>query len=118
MTGLLTLPFVISGELWPNRIRSFGNALAQFVHRLFIYVIAFALPSLLEETHNWGAFIFFAGWCGIALLYTYLIVPEIAGLSVEEMDVVFTGPWLAARHYRKPDARRDVEDSEGDQSVS
>ncbi|OAA80696.1 General substrate transporter [Akanthomyces lecanii RCEF 1005] len=116
--GLLTLPFVISGELWPNRIRSFGNALAQFIHRLFIYVIAFAMPSLLKNTDNWGSFIFFAGWCGIALLYVYLVVPEIAGLSVEEMDVVFTGPWLAARHYRKPNVPREVEDSEDDQSVS
>ncbi|OAR02105.1 hypothetical protein LLEC1_05475 [Akanthomyces lecanii] len=116
--GLLTLPLVISGELWPNRIRSFGNALAQFVHRLFIYVIAFAMPSLLKETHNWGAFMFFGAWCGIAVIYVYLIVPEIAGLSVEEMDAVFTGPWLAARHKRKPNAPRDVEDSEGDQSVS
>ncbi|KAJ6780015.1 hypothetical protein PWT90_05531 [Aphanocladium album] len=116
--GLLTLPFVFSGELWPNRIRSFGAALAQMFHRLFIYVMSFALPSLLKNTDNWGAFIFFAGWCAISLIYVYLVVPEISGLSVEEMDEVFTGPWLAARHYRRPVPPPENDDSESNHTVS
>lgn len=46
--------------------------------------------------HNWGAFIFFAGWCFTALLYVYLMVPEIAGLSVEQIDDMFKGSWFNA----------------------
>lgn len=45
---------------------------------------------------NWGAFLFFAGWCFLGLVYVYLMVPEIAGLSVEEVDKIFEGPWLNA----------------------
>lgn len=45
---------------------------------------------------NWGAFIFFAGWCFLSLIYVYLMVPEIAGLSVEEIDDLFRGPWFNA----------------------
>ena len=55
--------------------------------------MTFALPSLLSRTNNWGAFVFFASWCAAALLYVYLLVPEIAGLSVEEIERVFSGPW-------------------------
>ncbi|KAJ5229865.1 hypothetical protein N7489_010573 [Penicillium chrysogenum] len=91
--GLLTLPYVFGGELWPNRIRSFGAAITQTFHWLFHYSMTFALPSLLSRTNNWGAFIFFAAWCAAALLYVYLLVPEIAGLSVEEIERVFSGPW-------------------------
>lgn len=91
--GLLTLPYVFGGELWPNRIRSFGAAISQGFHWLFHYAMSFALPSLLSRTNNWGAFIFFAAWCFVALLYVYLLVPEIAGLSVEEIDQIFSGPW-------------------------
>ncbi|CAG8021780.1 unnamed protein product [Penicillium salamii] len=91
--GLLTLPYVFGGELWPNRIRSFGAAITQTFHWLFHYSMTFALPSLLARTNNWGAFVFFAAWCGAALLYVYLLVPEIAGLSVEEIERVFSGPW-------------------------
>lgn len=58
--------------------------------------MTYALPSLLDETDNWGAFIFFAAWCGIAILYVFLLVPEMAGYTVEEIDRMFTGPWRVA----------------------
>ncbi|KAK0387044.1 hypothetical protein NLU13_5357 [Sarocladium strictum] len=94
--GLLILPYVFGGELWPNRLRSFGSALSQCFHWLFYYGINFAMPSILANMHNWGAFIFFAGWCFIALLYVFFMVPEIAGLSMEEMDEIFKGSWFNA----------------------
>ncbi|KAJ5107176.1 hypothetical protein N7456_003851 [Penicillium angulare] len=96
-TGLLTLPYVFGGELWPNRIRSFGAALSSTFHWLFHYAMTYGLPSLLARTNNWGAFIFFAAWCLVALLYVYLLVPEIAGYSVEEIDRIFSGPWVVNR---------------------
>lgn len=66
--------------------------------------MTFALPSLLSRTDNWGAFIFFAAWCAAAILYVYLLVPEIAGLSVEEIERVFSGPW---RLFGRQSALRD-----------
>jgi hypothetical protein len=65
--------------------------------------MAYGTPSLLENTHNWGAFIFFAGWCFIALCYVFLMVPETSGLSVEEIDEIFKGPWFTA-YKRRPKA--------------
>ncbi|KAK9849635.1 putative quinate permease [Penicillium brevicompactum] len=103
--GLLTLPYVFGGELWPNRIRSFGAAITQTFHWLFHYSMTFALPSLLSRTHNWGAFVFFASWCAAAILYVYLLVPEISGLSVEEIERVFSGPW---RLFGRRSAFRDA----------
>lgn len=58
--------------------------------------MSYGTPSLLDKTDNWGAFIFFAAWCFIALVYVYLMVPETAGLSVEEIEEVFKGPWFNA----------------------
>lgn len=66
--------------------------------------MTFALPSLLSRTDNWGAFVFFASWCAAAILYVYLLVPEIAGLSVEEIERVFNGPW---RLFGRQSALRD-----------
>ncbi|KAF9877050.1 hypothetical protein CkaCkLH20_05316 [Colletotrichum karsti] len=94
--GLFILPYVFGGELWPNRIRSFGGAVGQTFHWLFIYAVKFSLSDLLEVTDNWGAFLFFAGWCFVGLIYVYLMVPEVAGLSVEDIDKIFKGPWFNA----------------------
>ncbi|OQE13740.1 hypothetical protein PENSTE_c046G00472 [Penicillium steckii] len=91
--GLFILPYVFGGELWPNHIRSFGGAVGATFHWLFLYALKYAFPKILSSMDNWGAFIFFAGWCFLGLLYTYFIVPEIAGLSVEEIDEIFRGPW-------------------------
>lgn len=99
IAGLYILPYVFGGELWPNRIRSFGSAFSQCFHWLFIFAMAYGVPSLLENTNNWGAFIFFAGWCLTAAIYVYFMVPEIAGLGVEEIDYLFTGSWFNA--YKK-----------------
>lgn len=101
--GLLILPYVFGAELWPNRLRSFGAALSQMFHWLFYYGVNSGTPSMLSSMDNWGAFLFFAGWCFIALVYVFLMVPEVAGLSMEEMDDLFKGPWFNAwRVSKKP----------------
>ncbi|KAI0155692.1 general substrate transporter [Pestalotiopsis sp. NC0098] len=111
--GLLILPYVFGAELWPNRIRSFGSAMSQTFHWLFYYGVNAGMPSLLAQTNNWGAFIFFAAWCFIALIYVYLTVPEIAGLSVEELDAIFKGSWFHAyKTTRKSRVVVGVEDSD------
>ncbi|KAJ5179208.1 hypothetical protein N7492_002418 [Penicillium capsulatum] len=100
--GLYILPYIFGGELWPNRIRSFGGALGQAFHWLFIYGMQYSMPSILSSFNQWGAFLFFAGWCAVAIVYTYLMVPEVAGLSVEEIEELFRGPWFNAHRHKKP----------------
>ncbi|GAM40910.1 hypothetical protein TCE0_041f13625 [Talaromyces pinophilus] len=100
--GLLVLPYVFVSELWPNQIRSFGAALTQTFHWLFFFGINKAIPSLLSNTHNWGAFLFFAGWCFLALIYAFLVVPETAGVDLEKLDALFEGPWW--NQYKRPKA--------------
>ncbi|KAL1597294.1 hypothetical protein SLS60_008878 [Paraconiothyrium brasiliense] len=100
--GLLVLPYVFGAELWPNNIRSFGSALSQMFHWLFYFGVNKGTPSMLKSMHNWGTFLFFAGWCFVALLYVYVAVPETAGLSMEATDKLFEGPfWQMSRQAKK-----------------
>ncbi|KAF5233240.1 hypothetical protein FANTH_12637 [Fusarium anthophilum] len=99
--GLLVLPYVFGAELWPNSIRSFGSALSQTFHWLFYFGINRATPSILSSMHNWGAFIFFAGWCLVALAYVFIAVPETAGLPLEHIDALFECPWWQIRSKAK-----------------
>lgn len=54
------------------------------------------MPSILSSFNQWGAFVFFGVWCAVAIVYTYLVIPEVAGLSVEEIEQLFKGPWFNA----------------------
>lgn len=57
---------------------------------------------MLKMMHQWGTFLFFAGWCFIALLYVYVAVPETAGLSMEATDKLFEGPfWQTSRRAKE-----------------
>ncbi|KAF9879322.1 hypothetical protein CkaCkLH20_02865 [Colletotrichum karsti] len=94
--GLYLLPYIFGGELWPNRIRSFGGALSQTFHWLFIYGMQYSMPSILSSFNQWGAFLFFGAWCVVALLYTYFMIPEVSGLTVEEIEETFKGSWFNA----------------------
>ncbi|KAG9188905.1 hypothetical protein G6011_07610 [Alternaria panax] len=91
--GLLVLPYVFSAELWPNNIRSFSSAFTQCFHWLFYFGVNKGTPGILSSMDNWGAFLFFAGWCFLSLIYVFVAVPETAGLSLEHIDALFEGPF-------------------------
>ncbi|KAF9630259.1 putative mfs quinate transporter protein [Lasiodiplodia theobromae] len=111
--GLLVLPYVFGAELWPNNIRSFGSALTQTFHWLFYFGVNKGTPSMLSSMHNWGTFLFFAGWCFVALVYVFFAVPETAGLSLEQLDALFEGPFWQMRSKAKVQRKRmDVTDSQ------
>lgn len=107
--GLMVLPYVFGAELWPNHLRSFGSALSQTFHWLFFFGLNKGTPSLLAKTDNWGAFIFFAAWCFVSLLYVYVMVPETAGHDLEKLDELFQGPWWSAMSRSKKMERVDAE---------
>jgi hypothetical protein len=101
-TGLLVLPYLFGAELWPNNIRSFGAALSQMFHWLFYFAVNKGVPSMLSSMDNWGTFLFFAGWCFIALVYVFVCVPETSGLSLEAIDYLFEGPfWQMTRRAKE-----------------
>lgn len=113
ISGLLVLPYVFGAELWPNNIRSFGSALTQTFHWLFYFGVNKGTPSMLSSMHNWGTFLFFAGWCFVALVYVFFAVPETAGLSLEQLDALFEGPFWQMRSKAKVQRKRmDVIDSQ------
>lgn len=90
--GLHSFPYLFGAELWPNKIRSFGGALSQCFHWLFYFAITKAAPSMLTNLHQWGAFGLLIGFCVVTLLYTYFMVPETSGLSLEEINRIFERP--------------------------
>ncbi|GMF67335.1 unnamed protein product [Aspergillus oryzae] len=108
--GLYTLPYLFGAELWPSRIRSFGGALSQCFHWLFYFAITKATPSLLTGLHTWGAFVLFAGFCIVALVYTFFLVPETSGLSLEEINKIFERPLYRLGQPLAPERQNDEDD--------
>lgn len=49
--------------------------------------------------NQWGAFVFFVAWCIIALIYSYIMVPETAGRALENINELFEHPWYMMRKH-------------------
>lgn len=108
--GLFILPYVFGGELWRNRIRSFGASFSQCFHWLFRYAVGFVTPSILESMDKWVSFIFFGSWCTAARVCVFFFVPETSGLGVEEIDYLFEDPRYAAYKLTRNPATAQPED--------
>jgi MFS transporter, SP family, sugar:H+ symporter len=95
--------WIITGEIFPLRIRARGVGLATTANWLANTVISFLTPLMVETEHwNIGPCVFLV-WgfaCVMAAFFTYFFLPETRGLTLEQVDLVFelparkTGNWV------------------------
>lgn len=89
--GLAPLSWVVVSEIFPNKVR--GKALA--VVCFFLYTASFITAQFFPMLTNWflnrfsnasGVYWMFAGICAIAALFSWKMVPETKGLSLEKIS--------------------------------
>ena len=77
-----------------------NNSLSTCANWLFNFIIGLITPPLVEST-GYGAYVFFAVFCLLSLLWVYWFVPETAGKTLEEMDHVFKDLSSASEEARR-----------------
>ncbi|KAJ4354124.1 uncharacterized protein N0V89_005857 [Didymosphaeria variabile] len=102
--GWFSIPYLVSAEVFPIRIRSLNVSILMAFHWAFYFGCSRAMPSLLAATHRFGAFAFFASICTCSLIYVFFALPETAGRSLESMDRLFERPWYTVRQVAYPTA--------------
>ena len=81
--------WVVIGEIFPLPVRSRSVALSTASNWLWNTIIAVITPYMVgEDKGNLRSSVFFiwGGLCTCALVYTYFLVPETKGLSLEQVD--------------------------------
>lgn len=81
--------WVVIGEIFPLPIRVRGVALSTASNWLWNCIIAVITPYMVDPTKgNLGAKVFFiwGSLCACAFVYTYFLIPETKGLSLEQVD--------------------------------
>ncbi|KAK5113503.1 hypothetical protein LTR62_003372 [Meristemomyces frigidus] len=82
------VPWAMPAEIFPSSLRAKGVALSTCSNWLNNFIIGLVTPPLVETT-GYGAYVFFAIFCLLSLVWTFIFVPETKGRSLEEMDRVF-----------------------------
>jgi len=81
--------WVVIGEIFPLPIRSRGVGLSTASNWLWNTIIAVITPYMVGEKYgNLKSSVFFVwgGLCTCALVYSYFLIPETKGLSLEQVD--------------------------------
>jgi hypothetical protein len=73
---------------WVAGTRSKGVALSVVSNWFNNFIIGLITPPLVSNTRE-GAFIFFAVFSALSWVFTFFVVPETKGRTLEEMDIVF-----------------------------
>ncbi|THC88983.1 hypothetical protein EYZ11_011567 [Aspergillus tanneri] len=82
------VPWAIPSEVFPSSLRAKGVAISTCSSWLNNFIIGLITPPLIEDT-GFGAYVFFAAFCLLSGIWTFLFVPETKGRSLEEMDHIF-----------------------------
>ena len=75
--------------------------------RLNNFIIGLITPPLVQNT-GFGAYVFFAVFCGLSFAWTYFFVPETTGRSLEQMDAVFKDFRSEAELARRLEIERSI----------
>ncbi|BGP49476.1 hypothetical protein JCM10450v2_005367 [Rhodotorula kratochvilovae] len=94
------VPFTYSAEAFPFYVRDVGMSYATAVLWGWNFIVALTFPRLLGAFKPQGAFSWYAGWNVIGMLLTLFFVPETKGLTLEELDQVFSVPTMRHARYQ------------------
>ncbi len=88
--------WVFISEIFPNKVRAYGQSWGTGVHWVFAAIITLITPIFLDSTDGifkenpWPIFIFFAFMMVLQLLFVLFMMPETKGQSLEELSLKFS----------------------------
>ncbi|KAG5651467.1 hypothetical protein H0H81_008552 [Sphagnurus paluster] len=110
-TGLGNVPWQ-QGELFGLEVRGLGTSLSTATNWAGNLLIGSTYLSLMDAITPSGAFGFYAGLCLLGWLFVLVCFPETAGLSLEEVQLVFRGGFGIKESARLRRVKREMQAKE------
>ncbi|KAG9192337.1 general substrate transporter [Alternaria panax] len=111
------VPWAMPSEIFPSSLRAKGVALSTCSNWFNNFIIGLITPPLIQNT-GFGAYTFFAVFCLLAFVFTFFVVPETAGKTLEEMDQVFKDVSSEAEEQQKARIMRDIVEGRRSETVT
>ncbi len=90
--SICSVIWVMTPELFPNRVRGRGSSIATFVTWSTNALVAFVFPWYVATLGVHAAFFTFAAICGVATVFFWRLTPETRGRTLEEIERSFAEP--------------------------
>ena len=87
--GWGALPWVLSSEIIPMRVRGVGMGIATFANFSFAAIITGSFEAYQKAVQSWGTFWSFGLICFLSVIFVAVFIPETKGKSLEEIERYF-----------------------------
>lgn len=84
--GFGPLPWTVMGELYPTKVKSAATIFATFSCWALAFLVAKFFQTIVAGMGMGGAFLLFSGCCGIAIFFSYFVMIETKGKSLQEVQ--------------------------------
>lgn len=90
--------WVFISEIFPNKVRAYGQSWGTGTHWVFAALITLLTPIFLDADHGifrdnpWPIFIFFGVMMILQLLFVLFMMPETKGISLEDLEKKLLSP--------------------------
>jgi SP family arabinose:H+ symporter-like MFS transporter len=88
--SICSVIWVMTPEIFPNRVRGRGSSIATFVTWSSNALVAFVFPWFVTTLGMYAAFFTFAAICAVATVFFWKLTPETRGRTLEEIEQSFT----------------------------
>lgn len=85
-SSLGPIPWVIISEIFPTKTRGIAMSFATFTLWIGVVLVTQLTPVLLDSLGGAGTFWIFAGNAVLLLIFTYKMIPETKGKTLEEIE--------------------------------
>lgn len=82
------LAWVVSAEVFPLDMRAKGMSISSAINWIMNFTVALTTPVMFRNI-GYGTYLVFMAFCIIGFIYAAFILPELKGLSLEEVDAIF-----------------------------
>ncbi|XP_071548629.1 proton myo-inositol cotransporter-like isoform X2 [Panulirus ornatus] len=92
--GMGPMPWTINSEIYPGWARSTCNSLTSAVNWASNLLVSLTFLTLAEVFLKHGVFYFYMILAGLGFLLFFFLLPETRGVSLEDIETLFSGPLL------------------------
>jgi len=83
------VPWVYPNEIYPMDVKEKAVSTSVFSNWVANCLIAILVPLQTDAWNSWGTLLFYAVCCGVIVVVAALVVPEIKGVRIEDMESIF-----------------------------
>lgn len=100
-TGMLPMPNVIGGEVFPLEYRSIGGSITQASMSVSFFVVLKTFPGLIDNIGIQGTYTLYACFLIYCLITISILLPETKGKTLQQIEDEFRGRPLAPKEIEE-----------------